>query len=47
MVKNNLVDGMDYCLEIAQSEAYQNENLASVPPTVGNNESNCKHLSIS
>lgn len=32
--KNNLENGMDYCLEIVQSEAYRDENLSSIPPTV-------------
>lgn len=33
--RKNLADGMNYCLEIAASKAYQDENLASIPDTVG------------
>ena len=32
--KQNLEIGMDYCLEIADSTAYEDENLASIPETV-------------
>lgn len=32
--KKNLKDGMDYCLEIADTEAYEDENLGSIPQTV-------------
>ncbi|NGP88761.1 hypothetical protein [Fodinibius halophilus] len=32
--KNNLENGMDYCLEIAESESYKDENLDSIPVTV-------------
>lgn len=32
--KNNLEDGMEYCLEIAASDEYEGEHLASIPPTV-------------
>lgn len=32
--KSNLEDGMEYCLEIAQMQAYESENLASIPATV-------------
>lgn len=32
--KKNLEKGMDYCLEISESESYENENLASIPETV-------------
>lgn len=32
--RKNLENGMDYCLEIAGSESYENENLASIPETV-------------
>jgi hypothetical protein len=32
--KNNLEDGMEYCLEIAKGKAYESENLASIPKTV-------------
>jgi hypothetical protein len=33
-IKNNLEDGMDFCLEIAKSQKYQGENLASIIPCV-------------
>lgn len=32
--KKNLEDGMDYCLEIAQSDSYKDENIASISKTV-------------
>lgn len=32
--KENLEDGMEYCLEIAGSSAYENENLSSIPSIV-------------
>ncbi|SMO47944.1 hypothetical protein [Fodinibius sediminis] len=32
--KNNLEKGMAYCLDIAQTDPYRDENLASIPPTV-------------
>lgn len=32
--KKNLEAGMEYCLEIAQSAPYKEENLESIPPTV-------------
>jgi len=32
--KNNLENGMEYCLEIAESEAYPSENLNSIKHTV-------------
>lgn len=32
--KKNLEEGMEYCLEIAQSDSYKDENLASIPKTV-------------
>ncbi|WP_138430970.1 hypothetical protein [Fodinibius saliphilus] len=32
--KNNLENGMDYCLQIAKSESYKDENLESIPATV-------------
>jgi hypothetical protein len=32
--KNNLEEGMDFCLSIAQKQPYQGENLASIPPCV-------------
>ncbi|HYW34108.1 MAG TPA: hypothetical protein VE868_01760 [Balneolaceae bacterium] len=32
--KKNLEKGMDYCLEIAKSEPYQDENLSSITETV-------------
>ena len=32
--KNNLEDGMDLCLDIANMHPYQGENLASIPPCV-------------
>ncbi len=32
--KENLEDGMDLCLDIAQKEPYHRENLASIPPCV-------------
>ncbi|MDZ7682771.1 MAG: hypothetical protein U5J63_13920 [Fodinibius sp.] len=32
--KKNLEDGMAYCLEIARSSPYKDENLASIPSTV-------------
>ncbi len=32
--KNNLEEGMDLCLAIAQKSPYQGENLASIPPCV-------------
>lgn len=32
--KSNLEDGMDYCLEFAESEPYQDENLPSISLTV-------------
>ncbi|MGB2867798.1 MAG: hypothetical protein WBD36_05060 [Bacteroidota bacterium] len=32
--KTNLEDGMNYCLEVAESEAYEGENLASIRPCV-------------
>lgn len=31
--KNNLVNGIHYCLEIAETEPYRDENLASIPDT--------------
>jgi hypothetical protein len=33
-IRKNLEKGMDYCLEIAETEAYQEENLDSIPSTV-------------
>ncbi len=33
-IRKNLEKGMDYCLEIAESEAYQEEKLDSIPSTV-------------
>ena len=33
-LKKNLEDGMDYCLEIAQSDSYKDENIESVSKTV-------------
>lgn len=32
--KNNLEDGMECCLRIAQKQPYEGENLASIPPCV-------------
>ncbi len=32
--KQNLENGMEYCLEIAEGISYQNENLESIPETV-------------
>ncbi|MFH0990358.1 MAG: hypothetical protein V1799_10135 [bacterium] len=32
--KENLVEGMDYCLELAAATPNQNENLSSIPPVV-------------
>ncbi len=32
--KKNLEDGMDYCLEIAQSDPYKDENISSIASTV-------------
>lgn len=32
--KNNLEDGMDYCLEISETSPYKGENLESIPKTV-------------
>lgn len=32
--KQNLEEGMQYCLDIARSSPYKNENLASIPETV-------------
>jgi len=32
--KNNLENGMDYCLELSGSEPYKDENLTSIPATV-------------
>jgi hypothetical protein len=32
--KSNLENGMEYCLEIAEAEPYESENLASIPTTV-------------
>jgi hypothetical protein len=33
-IKNNLEDGMDFCLDISKSQLYQGENLASIFPCV-------------
>jgi len=33
-IKNNLEDGMDFCLDISKSQPYQGENLASILPSV-------------
>ncbi|GAA5521423.1 hypothetical protein LQ318_06710 [Aliifodinibius salicampi] len=33
-IRKNLEKGMDYCLEIAKTEAYEEENLDSIPSTV-------------
>jgi hypothetical protein len=32
--KNNLENGMDYCLELSGSEPYKDENISSIPATV-------------
>ena len=32
--KNNLEEGMDFCLTIARKQPYEGENLASIPPCV-------------
>ncbi len=32
--KNNLVDGMDFCLNIAKKHPFEGENLSSIPPCV-------------
>jgi hypothetical protein len=32
--KNNLENGMDLCLHIAEKVPYEGENLASIPPCV-------------
>ena len=33
-IKNNLEDGMNFCLDISKSQPYQGENLASILPSV-------------
>ncbi|MEX0845559.1 MAG: hypothetical protein WD022_09755 [Balneolaceae bacterium] len=42
--KNNLEAGMEYCLEIAESSAYQNENLASITKTVNKQKPRLQQL---
>jgi hypothetical protein len=32
--RTNLLDGMEYCINVAKGEAYGDENLASIPPMV-------------
>ena len=33
-IKNNLEEGMDFCLDISKTQAFQGENLASILPCV-------------
>lgn len=42
--KKNLEAGMAYCLEIADSEAYKDENLHSIPATVSKQKRRLKNL---
>lgn len=42
--KNNLDSGMDFCLEIADSHEYKNENLQSIAKTVAVQRPRLQHL---
>ncbi|MBD3615026.1 MAG: hypothetical protein HUJ22_00535 [Gracilimonas sp.] len=42
--KNNLEAGMDYCMEIAGSDAYQNENLSSISETISRQKPRLQQL---
>ncbi|NVM21987.1 MAG: hypothetical protein HWN68_09440 [Desulfobacterales bacterium] len=42
--KNNLEEGMDFCLRIAQKQPYQGENLASIPPCVERQRTRLKSI---
>lgn len=42
--KNNLEAGMDYCMEIAGSDAYQNENLNSISETIARQKPRLQQL---
>lgn len=42
--KENLEDGMEYCLEIAETNAYEDENLKSIPATVQEQQERLQQL---
>lgn len=42
--KKNLEEGMDYCLEIASSEPYKNENLESIHTTISEQRTRLQYL---
>ena len=42
--KNNLEEGMDFCLSIAQKQPYQGENLASIPSCVERQRARLKSI---
>ncbi len=42
--KKNLEEGMDYCLEIAGSDSYRDENLSSIPETVSEQRSRLRSI---
>jgi len=42
--KNNLEEGMDFCLSIAQRQPYQGENLASIPSCVERQRARLKSI---
>ena len=42
--KNNLEEGMDLCLSIAQKQPYQGENLASIPSCVKGQRARLKSI---
>ena len=42
--KNNLEEGMDFCLSIAQKQPYQGENLASIPSCVETQRARLKSI---
>ncbi|MFN1834212.1 hypothetical protein AB2B38_003025 [Balneola sp. MJW-20] len=42
--KNNLENGMDYCLEIARGKAYPGENLSSIPETVNTQKARLQRI---
>jgi hypothetical protein len=45
--KQNLEEGMEYCLEIASLDAYADENLASIPPTVARQRTRLNEIAAS
>lgn len=44
--KENLEQGMEYCLQLASGEAYSDENLASIPPCVEKQRERLRTLAL-